>query len=330
MILLAAAQFVRAQAGGDAGSLVRDVSAVALAAKTWRAEGTLVRRGADGKDDPPLKFRMAFQLPRYARYEVSGGDLPFLRICDGQAQRTYYPDLKGFVRVILPQIGPCAYPLNAWPPLAQTLAFPALSGTDTITVDGHPQPCQIVRAALTWSSRDPAVKETVTLCIDREHKRILRYQLQHSNPAPAWAETYTFSLLEIDPTLEQKLFDFQAPEGSRPFATIDWLTPIAGIPAGVFQVSNAVSAPILTDLVPPLTPSDAALVEGGNTVLLHVQIGRDGVPRGIEVIRSLGQGMDEAAVNSVKQWRFKPGENAAGPAPVAATIYVHFMQTMAK
>lgn len=327
-ILLVLVQSAWPQTGVDAASLVRSASAAALAAKSWEAEGKLVR-SENGKDQAALAFHMWFQPPRYARLEIRSGDIPLTRVCEGTAQWTYFPDLKGFIRVLLPQIGPCAFPLNAWAPLSITLPNPAAGTTDTISIDGHPQTCRTVRSPFTWQGRDPAVKETVTLCIAAEQSRILRYRIEHTNPAPAWAETYTFSSLKMDQQLPANLFDFQAPEGSHAFATIDWLSPIPPTP-GVNQVSDAVSAPILLEMTPAIAPAEAALVEEGNTVALHVQIGRDGLVHSVEVSRSLGTGMDEAAQKAVKQWRFKPGESASGPVAVAGTILVHFMGPMTK
>jgi TonB family protein len=330
LLLLASAALARAQSGGDAASLVQAVALQARAANSWRAEGSLVERGADGQDQPAVSFRIAHKFPRYARLELTGGETPLVRVCEGTAQWTYYPALQGFVRVLLPQIGPCVFPINAWAALADTLQSPVRVSTDTVTVDGHPQPCQVVRGAFTWPARDPAVKETVTLCIDAGRQRILRYQLQHSAPGPPTTQTYTFSSLERDVDLPASLFQFQAPEGSRAIATIDWLTPISGTSPGVYQVSDQILAPILTSVIPPGWPAEAALLTGGNTVALQVEIGRDGIPHNIRVSRSLGLGLDEEALKCVSHWRFQPGMSAAGQVAVAATIFVHFMDPAAR
>lgn len=325
---LVLAHLAYSQTGVDAASLVRNAAAAASATRTWQAEGQLVRV-QNGKEQPAVTFHMWFQPPRYARLEIKSGDIPLTRVCEGTAQWTYYPDLKGFVRVLLPQIGPCAFPLNALAPLAITLANPSAGAGSTVSIDGHPRPCRTVHSPFTWQGRDPAVKETVAVCIDEEHARVLRYQIEHTNPAPAWSENYTFSSLKIDEDLPASLFDFRAPDGSHAFATIDWLSPIPPTP-GVNPVSDAVSAPILLEMTPAIAPPEATLVEEGNTVAVHVQIGRDGLVHSVEVSRSLGTGMDEAAVKAVKQWRFKPGETSSGPAAVAGTILVHFMDPMTK
>src|SRR5579871_6075814 len=82
--VLVLAQAAHAQPAADASSVVHDVAAAALAAKSWRAEGKLVRSD-EGKSKPPVTFRIAFSPPRYARLEIEGGDTPLLRICDGGA-----------------------------------------------------------------------------------------------------------------------------------------------------------------------------------------------------------------------------------------------------
>jgi outer membrane biosynthesis protein TonB len=44
----------------------------------------------------------------------------------------------------------------------------------------------------------------------------------------------------------------------------------------------------------------------------------------IKVIRPIGLGLDEKAIDAVHKWRFKPGLKDGKPVAVAATIEVNF------
>jgi protein TonB len=51
-------------------------------------------------------------------------------------------------------------------------------------------------------------------------------------------------------------------------------------------------------------------------VLVSFQVLPDGNPSKVEVIRGLGYGLDEKAVEVVRQWRFRPGTKGAVPVTV--------------
>jgi TonB family protein len=55
-----------------------------------------------------------------------------------------------------------------------------------------------------------------------------------------------------------------------------------------------------------------------------VEVGPDGDAHDIKVIRSLGLGLDEKAIEAVSQWKFKPGMKDGEPVNVAVTVEVTF------
>jgi periplasmic protein TonB len=63
-------------------------------------------------------------------------------------------------------------------------------------------------------------------------------------------------------------------------------------------------------------------VEGA--VLLYSVIGVDGRAQSIHVIRGLGYGLDEKAIEAVGQWRFDPGVKNGVATGTPATIAVQF------
>jgi TonB family protein len=65
-----------------------------------------------------------------------------------------------------------------------------------------------------------------------------------------------------------------------------------------------------------------ALQEGiQGIVLVQLVVETDGKPRDVAVVRSLGYGLDEKAVEAVKKWRFHPAIGHDGK-PVAAPITI--------
>jgi TonB family protein len=98
----------------------------------------------------------------------------------------------------------------------------------------------------------------------------------------------------------------------------------ATVGGGVFRVGGGVSAPLLIHKVEPEYTEEARLAKYQGTVLLYVEIGPDGTATNIKVARSLGLGLNEKAIECVKQWRFKPGMKDGRPVTVMATIEVNF------
>jgi len=59
-------------------------------------------------------------------------------------------------------------------------------------------------------------------------------------------------------------------------------------------------------------------------VLLQLVVDEQGVPQDLRIVRSLGLGLDQKAIEAVQQWRFKPGLKDGKPVPVSANIEVNF------
>jgi TonB family protein len=97
-----------------------------------------------------------------------------------------------------------------------------------------------------------------------------------------------------------------------------------GIGGGVFRVGGGVSAPRLTYKVEPEYSEEARKAKYQGTVVLAVEVWPDGIAHNIRVLRSLGLGLDEKAIQAVEKWKFVPGRKDGKPVRVAATIEVNF------
>ncbi len=97
-----------------------------------------------------------------------------------------------------------------------------------------------------------------------------------------------------------------------------------GVGGGVYKIGGGVSAPALIYKVEPEYSEEARKAKFQGTVVLYVVVDEKGNPRDLRVVRALGLGLDEKAIEAVQKWRFRPGMLQGKPVPVAATIEVNF------
>ena len=97
-----------------------------------------------------------------------------------------------------------------------------------------------------------------------------------------------------------------------------------GMGGGVFRVGGGVSAPQLIHRVDPEYSEEARKAKHQGTVELYVEVEPDGKAHKILVRRSLGLGLDEKAIEAVRQWKFKPALRDGKPVTVGALVTVHF------
>ena len=97
-----------------------------------------------------------------------------------------------------------------------------------------------------------------------------------------------------------------------------------GAGGGAFRVGGGVSQPSVLFKVDPEYSEEARKAKYSGTVLLRLIVDPDGKARDIKVVRSLGLGLDEKAMEAVAKWKFKPGMKNGSAVPVIATIEVNF------
>ena len=321
-LLIFAPKLGWAQPNSDAASLVAKAAHFAGTGVSWNTEGYITRKGVDGRRQQE-HFRIAYSVtkPFGARLEITDGDNPMLRVCDGASQWTYYPKGNSYIRVLIGQIGPCAYPINAWPPLSLTMRSPRMAGTDKLTIDGQQRECQVIRGGFVGFANDPR-RRVLTLCVDATTELILRYQMEEMSPNPG-VQTVTFSSIQRDTRLNADLFQFRPPERSSEVAVMNWLDTIAQPSNSAIRADNQTSLPLLASMVPPESLRAAARKPSDCSVLLYTEIDGDGVPRNIRAVPPLGLVPEEKAIEAVKKWRFEPGIRKGRPVAVVTAISVN-------
>ncbi len=97
-----------------------------------------------------------------------------------------------------------------------------------------------------------------------------------------------------------------------------------GYGGGVYRVGAGVSAPRALYDPDAEYSEEARRVKYQGTVLLAMIVTPEGTTRDIHVLRSLGMGLDEKAMDAVQRWRFKPAEKDGRPVAVMIQVEVSF------
>jgi TonB family protein len=91
-----------------------------------------------------------------------------------------------------------------------------------------------------------------------------------------------------------------------------------------FRAGGDVKAPTLLAKVEPEYSDDARQAKYQGTVVIYAVIGTDGLAHDMRVIKGLGLGLDDKAIEAIQRWHFRPGTRNGETVNVAATIEVNF------
>ena len=93
--------------------------------------------------------------------------------------------------------------------------------------------------------------------------------------------------------------------------------------AAVALLSQISGPRVIHKADPEYTPEalEAKLV---GEVILSLVVDTEGTPTEIKLIKGLGKGLDEKAVECLQKWRFKPGMRNGEPVPIKATVEINF------
>jgi protein TonB len=97
-----------------------------------------------------------------------------------------------------------------------------------------------------------------------------------------------------------------------------------GTPGITSGSGHRITQPQLIYKVEPEFSEDARKAKFSGMVILAIEVDAAGHPRGFRVVQSPGLGLEQKAIDAVKQWRFKPGYQDGKPVVTSATVEVNF------
>jgi TonB family protein len=328
----------QALAADSAASLIEAVSRAASNAGMWEAEGRVITQESadEGSLQTEASFRVVIESApvQRARSEITGVPAPLVLVCDGSSWGGYRPRAREFWTVDGARVSQCEDPFNEWPGIEGDLHGAVITGREQLHIGDRKINCTVVRGDFTGPNRGGMR----TLWIDDATKTIWQYRIEagytnHAAPGEPAVRIYTLLRQTSNGVAQPADFAFQPPSDwtRLPFAPAMRPGDGAPLPArdhaapgGVFRVGNGVAAPVLIHKTVPEYTGEARAAHYQGTVLLRVEVGPDGDAHDIKVIRSLGLGLDEKAIEAVSQWKFKPGMKDGEPVNVAVTVEVTF------
>ncbi|MGB8258771.1 MAG: energy transducer TonB [Terracidiphilus sp.] len=98
-----------------------------------------------------------------------------------------------------------------------------------------------------------------------------------------------------------------------------------GTGGGVYRIGGNISSPIPIHQVDPEFSDEARRAKYQGVCIVSLIVDAQGNPQNVHVVRALGMGLDEKAIEAVKQYRFKPAlRDGKTPVAVSLNIEINF------
>ena len=99
-----------------------------------------------------------------------------------------------------------------------------------------------------------------------------------------------------------------------------------GTGGGIYREGNGVSSPVPIKEVKPTYTGDAMRARIQGLVTMEAVVMPDGSVGEVHIVRSLDSkfGLDQEAIKTLKQWRFRPGLRLGQPVPVLIVVEMSF------
>ncbi|MFZ0321639.1 MAG: energy transducer TonB [Candidatus Sulfotelmatobacter sp.] len=97
-----------------------------------------------------------------------------------------------------------------------------------------------------------------------------------------------------------------------------------GTGGGTYRPGHGVTPPRPIYSPDPEFSEEARKAKYQGTCTLMIVVAADGKPTNIRVVNSLGMGLDEKAIETVRTWRFEPGQKDGHPVNVEMAVEVDF------
>jgi len=90
------------------------------------------------------------------------------------------------------------------------------------------------------------------------------------------------------------------------------------------RMGTGIQAPVVIQRVEPIYTTEARAARISGIVIVEARISETGAVDDVRVMKPLPFGLDEAAAEAVRQWKFRPATQDGKPIPVVFNLTVNF------
>jgi TonB family protein len=98
-----------------------------------------------------------------------------------------------------------------------------------------------------------------------------------------------------------------------------------GIGGGPYRPGSGIEPPRLLREIKAQYTEEARRRSVSGDVILEIVVRRDGTVGDVKMLQGLGAGLDQRAIDAVRQWRFDPARRKGAPVDVVVEVAVEFM-----
>jgi TonB family protein len=153
---------------------------------------------------------------------------------------------------------------------------------------------------------------------------------------PAW--TLVWSLIDLGRTFDDtgqrdravKQYQLALETSDNTFGALGfanqylWRAPSAGVAAPAPTFLDSFIGPAIVSRVEPEYSAEALLARLEGSVMIAVSVAPDGAITSLQLLKPLGLGLDEAALNALRFWKFAPATDHGQPAPGIIPVTLQF------
>lgn len=98
----------------------------------------------------------------------------------------------------------------------------------------------------------------------------------------------------------------------------------AATPDGAIRIGSGATPPHVISKQEPHYSAEGLMARLEGSVRVSLVVSEDGTPKNIKIVKSLGLGLDEKAIEAIGTWQFAPGQKEGNAVAVRATVEVNF------